>query len=184
MGRRINSQPYIKKARPNTTPHSLLQGGATDLGGMDCISQVDTTDTQSNLTSTKVDINCGKCHTVVHTDAVYVSALKCCLCEVSYHGSCLELNSTLISFLHVVADVGGWCCLDCRKVDNKKITNPTARPKKENINTEIAGIKEQLQSITELLRNTTSLKDLYYRVTDLNTSASNSNSISQPYIND
>ena len=65
----------------------------------------------------------------------------------------------LVSFLHVVIDVGGWCCVDCRS--SKKVNKATTKPKKptpmENINNEISIIKTQLEVITSCLTKACSL---------------------------
>ena len=95
------------------------------------------------------DVLCKKCDKGVSTDAVHVTALKCCICEHHYHGTCLDIaNPTMLSFLHVVVDIGGWACMECRKRGGKA-------PRAEDINNDLAQIKIQLSSISEVLKNVT-----------------------------
>ena len=107
-------------------------------------SQLQTSSGQSN------HVVCNKCKKNVSTDTIHVTSLKCCICEGYYHGSCLDIdNPTLLSFLHVVADIGGWACVECRKRGGKL----PARVTKNTVNNDIASIKSQLNSISDLLKN-------------------------------
>ena len=97
---------------------------------------------------------CIKCGKNVSTDALHVTSLKCCICENHYHGTCMDIeNPTLLSFLHVVADIGGWACVSCRKRGGKAPARATK--KQENISDDIAQIKSQLVSISDALKHAT-----------------------------
>ena len=100
---------------------------------------------------------------------VHVSSLKCCLCDVSYHGNCLDLTPFLVSFLDVVSDVGGWCCVECRS--SNKVNKPVAKPTKstviENINSEITILKSQLETITSCLTNLSSSSEVTNSISTL-----------------
>ena len=92
---------------------------------------------------------CGQVVVILSTD---VTCLQCCLCDEYYHGSCLEVaNSTLLDFLYVVTEIGGWCCSSCR------LTNKTGKPTKgltkaarqqEHVNQELQSIKNQLSILS------------------------------------
>ena len=116
--------------------------------GNDPSSQSSTNDVMG---ASSKDTTCRRCNKNVSTDTIHVTSLKCCLCDNYYHGSCLNLaNPTLISFLHVVADIGGWACVECRKRGGKA---PNKADKKfDNLNTEISLIKAQLDSLSDVLK--------------------------------
>ena len=134
---------------------SLTQGpsknGNVSTNLMD-LSQDSTVDLSDDL-SQHNDILCKKCNKGVSTDAVHVTALKWCICEHHYHGTCLDIaNPTMLSFLHVVVDIGGWACEECRKRGGKA---PRVNKNSGNINNDLAQIKTQLFSISEVLKNVT-----------------------------
>ena len=112
------------------------------------LSQVELFDTSHN------GVLCIKCSTNVSTDALHVTSLKCCICENHYHGTCMDIdNPTLLSFLHVVADIGGWACVGCRKRGGKAPAK--AAKKQENISDDLAQIKSHLVSISDALKQAT-----------------------------
>ena len=146
MGKSSNSQPSkssTNRKRKNTDPGSDLskisrsQCSTMQDGQSSCSTTtskitnesflIDQITTDANNT-TNVDKLCGKCRSPVIIDMVHVSSLKCCLCDVLYHGNCLDLNPVLISFLHVVSDIGGWCCVECRS--SNKVNKPVVKPTK------------------------------------------------------
>ena len=61
----------------------------------------------SDSTTITTNLLCGNCNQHVSNDKLDVTALQCCLCDVYFHGSCLNVDDSLLSFLHVVAELGG-----------------------------------------------------------------------------
>ena len=63
-------------------------------------------------------------------------------------------NETLLDFLYVIAEVGGWCCPSCRltkKVAGGKTSGTSASHHHEHINQELQVIKDQLTHLTSSL---------------------------------
>ena len=104
-------------------------------------------------------------------DEIEISSLKCCLCDVFYHGCCLDISDEVLSLLYVVKNLDGWCCVKCRKLfksytnssdlplDNsqKKATKPNYKTvdlsdKIASINEDMILVKSQLQHIVDNLK--------------------------------
>ena len=154
--KRKNSDPGSDLCKIGRTQCSSMRdgqsSGITSKINIDDSSLIDALLTDDGSSNVDKQL-CGKCRLPVTVDMVHVTSLKCCLCEVHYHGNCLDLSSTLVSFLHVVSDVGGWCCVECRglRKDNKPATKTKKPTPIENINNEITVIKLQLEEITSCL---------------------------------
>ena len=135
---------------PNPTSHDDVNNDDTLSMPMNS-SQLSIDESSGNSTT------CNKCKKHVSTDTVHVTSLKCCLCENYYHGSCLDIdNPTLLSFLHVVVDIGGWACVGCRNRGGKApIKENKNKTKNDGLMTDLALIKKQLNSISDVLKNAT-----------------------------
>ena len=105
---------------------------------------------------------CNICKQII-AQGIEIKSLQCCICNNSYHGECLKINDALLPHLHVVADVGGWCCTQCRtmkKVAARKVTKPAAadpapvitefRKDLEVIKTQMSTISARLQAFPPL----------------------------------
>ena len=81
-------------------------------------SGIDLVLSQSISCSQSIDDNllCGVCKLITSVDSIQVASLQCCLCNIHYHGACLNVsNTSLLDFLYVVTEIGGWCCSTCRQ---------------------------------------------------------------------
>ena len=59
--------------------------------------------------------SCFACKQSIATGLFQTSSLKCHFCENHYHGVCLDMaNKSLLDFLYVVDEIGGWTCTNCR----------------------------------------------------------------------
>ena len=105
-------------------------------------------------------------------DEIEISSLKCCLCDVHYHGCCLDISDDVSSLLYVVKNLDRWCCVECRKLF-KSHTNSTNLPldisqkkatksnnktfdlsdKIASINEDMILVKSQLQHIVDDLKS-------------------------------
>ena len=158
--KRKNSEPIVPTTSKMKRSVSLTQR-LPNLTNHDDVNNDDTLSMPMN--SSQLSINelsgnsttCNKCKRHVSTDTVHVTSLKCCLCENYYHGSCLDIdNPTLLSFLHVVVDIGGWACIGCRNRGGKAPIKGN-KTKNDNLMTDLALIKSQLNSISNVLTNAT-----------------------------
>ena len=94
---------------------------------------------------TSTNQNCDVCKQTSSMDMFQVTSLQCYFCSKSFHGVCLKLaNKSLLDFLYVVAEIGGWACQSCRL--SLAITNkPT--PKNKTINSNIDSLHQEIISI-------------------------------------
>ena len=100
-------------------------------------SGVDLVLSQSISCSQSINNNllCGVCKQITSVDPIQVTSLQCCLCNTYYHGACLNVsNTSLLDFLYVVAEIGGWCCSTCRQPKPGK--SGTGRVSKVTLNAE------------------------------------------------
>ena len=92
---------------------------------------------------------CGSCKQTAVVDSTDVTCLQCCLCDEYFHGSCLEVaNETLLDFLYVVSEIGGWCCTSFRlikKVASKPSKGSKASHQQDHVNQELQIIKTSCQ---------------------------------------
>ena len=104
----------------------------------------DTLDSSQNNEQQKL---CGSCCVDIADNELYDTTVQCCLCDRHYHGACCNINESLMEYLHIIADIGGWCCQVCRKTkrstNNPKALNQTQK-NAENIDNE--GLEVQIQS--------------------------------------
>ena len=113
-----------------------------------------TMNSQSNTPDIPNTSICGTCKQTIIV-STEVDRLQCCLCDVYFHGSCLEVaNVTLLDFLYVVSEIGGWCCTSCRLT--KKVASKLPKPSKasihqDHVNQELQEIKNQLSILTSNL---------------------------------
>ena len=157
--KRKTSEPFTTVSKVSRSV-SLTQCSSDDadvntysLLANDPASQLSTSDVAG---SSSMDRACNKCKKPVSTDAIHVTSIKCCLCENFYHGTCLEINNpTLIAFLHVVVDIGGWACMECRTRGGKAASKTNKKVETTNLSSDISFIKTQLNSISEALKNST-----------------------------
>ena len=115
--------------------------------------------------------NCGLCAKTVDVDEIEISSLKCCLCDVYYHGCCMDISDEVLSLLYVVKNLDGWCCVKCRKLfksytnssdlplenSQKKATKPNNKTvdlsdKIASNNEDMILVKSQLQHIVDDLK--------------------------------
>ena len=144
------SQPASKVTRGS----AKNKNKKADELGCDLLSQKALTDTPLEASQPP----CPVCKQSTSTDTIQVTALRCCLCDIYIHGRCLDIkNPSLLDFLYVVSEVGGWCCPGCRSPknnvktasDNKKTIKKTISA--EQVNDELQFIKTQLASLTDAL---------------------------------
>ena len=70
--------------------------------------------------------SCSVCNKSTKSDAIEITSLQCCVCSKSYHGECLSIDELLLPLLHVVVDIGGWCCVPCRKLKKTAVSCKSA----------------------------------------------------------
>ncbi len=144
MGKRSATQPTKRSVNS-----ALAMAVSHNADTPDCSSSA----TQVISDTTSSDNLCGVCQQVVAPDLINTTSLTCCICDLPHHGTCLDINSTLISFLHVVVDIGGWCCSTCIK--SKGFTKVTRKPKKQSINdvinNDLSEIKKQLNLLADAI---------------------------------
>ena len=98
-----------------------------------------------------------------------VTVLQCTFCAHFFHGTCLSIDDSLISFLHVVNEIGGWSCPSCRvmiqsmepEVPSKTLIPASGRPRAQTkssaasridqVSAELIDIKSQLKIISDHL---------------------------------
>ena len=101
--------------------------------------------------------SCPVCHKSTISDSIEISSLKCCVCSKAYHGECLSIDELLLPLLHVVVDIGGWCCVPCRKSKKESLAvkqplSPSpSSPVVEDLRNELVLIKTQIVSLSESL---------------------------------
>ena len=111
----------------------------------------------TNLSQTSItDHTCGSCYVDIPDDQLDRVALKCCLCDRYFHGSCCNIDESLMEYIHIVSEIGGWCCMICRlakriNVNSSKNLNQTQK-NAENIDS----IKQELTKINDQLKFLTS----------------------------
>ena len=110
--------------------------------------------TNFSQTST-TDHTCGSCHVGIPDDQLDRVARHCCLCDRYFHGSCCKIDESLMEYIHIVSEIGGWCCIICRiakriNVNNSKSLNQTQKNAEniDSINQELTKINDQLKCLT------------------------------------
>ena len=107
----------------------------------------------STKTSTTGDDNhdCPVCNETTLSTSIEIISLKCCLCNTNYHGECLSIDESLMNFLYDIVDIGGWCCVRCRKANKcsmKDQVNPVTPPVYPGqYQNDVDGIKKDLEMI-------------------------------------
>ena len=100
--------------------------------------------------------SCNLCNDCIQDDHLHNLALQCCLCDMFFHALCCDIDESLLDDLHVVHDVGGWCCLICRSL-NKNSNNKTSKVQSltqknadniETIKIELNKLGEHLKSLS------------------------------------
>ena len=104
------------------------------------------------------DAICPVCKQTTISDGVEVKSLRCCICRDSYHGDCLSIEDSLKQYLHVVVDIGGWCCVHCRtskKIIYRKSTKESIAapplPIIDEFRKDLEVIKTQITSLSDHL---------------------------------
>ena len=160
--KRKNSAPLLtRKMRSSTGANGaamrdldpgnsqLSQSGSSQLSQK--ASQLDST---LVLQSTQQS-SCYACKQSIATGLFQTTFLKCHFCENQFHGVCLDIpNKSLLDFLYVVDEIGGWTCMNCRTsltMNNKpsKNTKAITNSNLELIHQEIKSMKTQLEIISD-----------------------------------
>ena len=71
------------------------------------------------------DPACKTCNKPTAFNIFEVNSVQCCFCRSVHHGSCLDIDESLLPFLYVIKEVGGWCCPTCQSTQQ-----PTANKSK------------------------------------------------------
>ena len=98
---------------------------------------------------------CLICKQTITVQGAEIVSLRCCMCENSFHGKCLSLDEALLVHLHVVVDIGGWCCPQCRVV-KKPATRRTIKSTTAEVSQSVPFIDEfrkDLESIKAQISN-------------------------------
>ena len=136
-----------RKAKPTTTISASQPVGSTFQLTTDSAktitngSPVPTHSTASGL------LTCNLCRQYIDNELLQISILHCCLCDLDFHGECCNVDEHLIEHLHIVNEVGGWCCKGCRTSKRGKITKNINQINSDNIES----MKIELNKITALL---------------------------------
>ena len=144
-----------KVKRTSRAPRfSCSQPCSTKRDVTDLLSQASTSDGGDHVVDSAV---CNICKQTI-TQGIEIKSLQCCICNNSYyHGECLKISDSLLPHLHVVADIGGWCCTLCRtmkKVAARKVTKPAAAdpdPVITEFRKDLEVIKTQMSTISARL---------------------------------
>ena len=95
--------------------------------------------------------DCPVCKQTTLSTSVEITSLKCCLCNTNYHGDCLSIDESLMNFLYVIVDIGGWCCVRCRKANKNSMKDPinpvTPPAYPGQYQSDVDGIKKDLEMI-------------------------------------
>ena len=89
----------------------------------------------------------GSCLLDIPHDQLNHIALQCCLCDRHFHGVCCKFDESSMEYIHIMTNIGGWCCLVCNSNENLNQTQKNA----ENIDF----IRQDLSRINEQLKNLT-----------------------------
>ena len=106
---------------------------------------------------------CELCRTNISDDQLTTTVLQCCLCDLLFHGVCCDIDDSLMEFIHVVNEIGGWCCKSCRtskRGKNTKVPPKLTQKNADNITAiqlEMSKINEQISSISKGLDKLTSI---------------------------
>ena len=154
----------VRDASSNSTKSSPVNSNNT-------ITSVRGDSVTSVVISTAGEINlCPVCKQTTISTSVEINSLRCCLCDTNFHGECLSIDESLMNFLYVVVDVGGWCCTGCRK--SKKVNSGLSNNSRvaplipwNNPKSEIDLIRNELETIKS---NITSLSDNILQLTHVN----------------
>ena len=103
------------------------------------------------IDSSQASRPCELCRTHITDDQLTSTVLQCCLCDLLFHGICCQIEDTLMEFIHVVNDIGGWCCKSCRTTKRTKITKTTKLTQKNADN--IDAIHLQMTKISDQISN-------------------------------
>ena len=141
----------------------------------------------SVVINTTGDTNmCPVCKQTTISISVEINSLRCCLCDTNFHGDCLSIDESLMNFLYVVVDVGGWCCTGCRKsnkVNSGSLNNNRVAPppipwnNASSAQSEVALIRNELEIIKS---NITSLSNNILQLTHVNSMISHNSVDSKP----
>ena len=156
--KRKNSAPALTSNKVSKTSAIAKPGSSKRVEGSEVdliLSQTNNNTDHCSLPDT--EYLCGVCKQPTSSDTIQVTSLQCCLCKLFFHGACLDINNTsLLDFLYVVTEIGGWCCVSCRQPS--KPAKPNRGPKvtlnAEQVNDELQLIKAQLASISDCLHST------------------------------
>ena len=92
-----------------------------------------------------------------------VNALQCIICKDVFHGSCLDIDESLLPFIYVIKEVGGWCCTSCRNslrtARSSKGKWPTTTVSQQGLDVltrELSDIKSSLLVVTQALQTASS----------------------------
>ena len=109
------------------------------------------------------DAICKVCKKNTRFNIFEVNALQCSICKDVSHGSCLNIDESLLPFIYVIKEVGGWCCTSCRSspqtARNSKGKLPTTSVSQQSIDVltrELSDIKSSLLVVTQALRTASS----------------------------
>ena len=104
------------------------------------------------------DSICKECGNKTEFNIFEVNALQCCYCKDVFHGACIGVDKSLLPFLYVVKEVGGWGCPTCRfsvptdRESKGKQPSPNAVKKSiDAVTREVIEMKSNLQAVTQML---------------------------------
>ena len=161
LGKRKNSQPL---PAPNTKVSRISQAGARSCSQPDPARPDDQLLSMTQFPSAPViqssqDPNVNTCYVCQQStsSSIQVDSLCCARCSRSFHGECLSIDISLLPFLHVVVDIGGWCCRLCC-VPNAVIRGePGIRDELNVVKTQVCSINDNIKSLSATIQTLTSL---------------------------
>ena len=86
-----------------------------------------------------------------------MDSLCCARCHRSFHGECLSIDNSLLQFLHVVVDIGGWCCRPCCGSNPFKHGKTGIRDELNDVKTQVGAINDNITAISLSIQSLTSL---------------------------
>ena len=191
-----------KKALTQVSQFQQSQSGTSSQPTANCIT-VDVKGGTGAINNNLCTIDlCTICKQLTSTTLVGTDSLKCCLCGLLFHGECLSVSSKNMLYLHIMVEIGGWCCARCRtpnpvladavvgRVDQNQ--NPSTGLHSNSISpvdlvefkTDLESLKVNIRTMSDEIRKLTTNPRLFSDVvSSVSASGPSASSSSQPPTN-
>ena len=124
--KKVSSTPNLAAINPPTAPGTSCTArpnkSKKPISASQPVNQVNAAPVMSQQPACDPDViensqasrPCELCRTNISDDQLTTTVLQCCLCDLWFHGVCCEIDDSLMEFIHIVHEIGGWCCKSCR----------------------------------------------------------------------